>query len=462
MALASGLAPDDPRQGDLNTSKHVTPLLHSADPDSTGLPTPDPLRAGSGEPRRTEHRSHVGRHAAPDGVGSQWLINTLTDPPPPEISVTSTLDLSKPEPSVRHVESEVPTSARVAPSSSTQTASSVPVAPTVPQAPTAPPNAIEINGLNKKFKDMVAVESVSFVVPTGSIVALLGPNGAGKTTVVNMLCTLLVPDGGSATVAGHSVLDDPAAVRRSIMLTGQFAALDESLTGKENLVLFGRLLGLSKSEAQQRATDLLDQFDLSAAANRMVREYSGGMRRRIDIACGLVTMPKVVFLDEPTTGLDPRSRQEVWRLVDGLRQRGVTTLLTTQYLEEADALSDSIVVIDHGQVIAEGTADQLKEQTGSSYCEVTPAHMDELPRLRALLGDLIGDADDRPVPESDETPQNTYSLSVPARNGAETLVEVVRRTDDAGIRLSDVALRRPTLDEVFLALTDPEQRTVAR
>ncbi|ASR04568.1 Doxorubicin resistance ATP-binding protein DrrA [Gordonia rubripertincta] len=312
----------------------------------------------------------------------------------------------------------------------------------------ARPLAIEVNNLQKSFKDTLAVKDVSFSVPAGSIVALLGPNGAGKTTTVNMLCTLLKPDGGSATVNGHDVVADSAAVRRSIMLTGQFAALDESLTGRENLVLFGRLLGLSKSAAKARATELLATFGLTDAAGKRVGQYSGGMRRRIDIACGLVTSPKVVFLDEPTTGLDPRSRLEVWSLVGRLRDEGVTILLTTQYLEEADVLSDNIVVIDKGRVIAQGTADELKEATGAAYCEVTPAHAADLPRLLEVLSDLISDA---------SAHTDDHAVSVPAPRGTETLVEVIRRTTEAGIQLSDVAMRRPSLDEVFLALTDPER-----
>lgn len=310
------------------------------------------------------------------------------------------------------------------------------------------PLAIEVNNLQKSFKDTLAVRDVSFSVPAGSIVALLGPNGAGKTTTVNMLCTLLKPDGGSATVNGHDVVTDSAAVRRSIMLTGQFAALDESLTGRENLILFGRLLGLSKSAAKARATELLDTFGLADAAGKRVGQYSGGMRRRIDIACGLVTSPQVVFLDEPTTGLDPRSRLEVWSLVGRLRDEGVTILLTTQYLEEADVLSDNIVVIDKGHVIARGTADELKEATGAAYCEVTPAHAEDMPRLLKVLSDLISNA---------SAHNDDHAVSVPAPQGTETLVEVIRRTTAAEIRLSDVAMRRPSLDEVFLALTDPER-----
>ncbi|WP_247603485.1 ATP-binding cassette domain-containing protein [Gordonia paraffinivorans] len=308
--------------------------------------------------------------------------------------------------------------------------------------------AIQAVNLHKRFKDTVAVQDVSFSVPSGSIVAILGPNGAGKTTTVNMLSTLLRPDGGSATVNGHDVIREAAAVRRSIMLTGQFAALDESLTGRENLVLFGRLLGLSRAAAKTRADQLLEVFSLTDAANKLVRQYSGGMRRRIDIACGLVTSPKVVFLDEPTTGLDPRSRQEVWALVGRLRDEGVTILLTTQYLEEADVLSDNIVVIDKGRVIAQGTADELKEATGAAYCEVTPADAGDLDRLLDALSDLVAGG----TAHTDD-----HTVSVPAPQGTQTLVEVIRRTSEAGIRLSDVAMRRPSLDEVFLALTDPDR-----
>ncbi|MCF8605109.1 ATP-binding cassette domain-containing protein [Gordonia sp. HY442] len=308
--------------------------------------------------------------------------------------------------------------------------------------------AIVASHLRKTFGDFVAVDDVSFRVPKGTIVALLGPNGAGKTTTVNMLCTLLPPDKGRAVVAGHDVVENPAGVRTSIMLTGQFAALDESLTGRENLILFGRLLGLPKKKAVARADELLEDFSLVEAAGKRVGQYSGGMRRRIDIACGLVTSPEVVFLDEPTTGLDPRSRQDVWNLVDKLRDDGVTILLTTQYLEEADVLSDNIVVIDAGRVIAEGTSSELKAATGAAYCEVTPAHPAYLPRLRARLRDLIGDE------AADDTNLDVLTVSVPAPNGPETLAEVMRRTEAAKIPLADIALRRPSLDEVFLSLTE--------
>ncbi|UEA58091.1 ATP-binding cassette domain-containing protein [Gordonia otitidis] len=307
--------------------------------------------------------------------------------------------------------------------------------------------AIEARNLRKQFGDTVAVSDVSFEVASGSIVALLGPNGAGKTTTVNMLCTLLKPDGGRAQVAGHDVSSDPAAVRRSIMLTGQFAALDESLSGRENLILFGRLLGLSKSAAKQRANELLEMFSLSDAAKKRVGQYSGGMRRRIDIACGLVGSPKVVFLDEPTTGLDPRSRSDVWTLVEQLRDNGVSVLLTTQYLEEADMLADRIVVIDKGTVIADGTADQLKAAIGESYCEVTPARATDVDRLRVALRDLM---------DADASTESSM-VSIPAPDGPQTLVEVLRRAEAADIALSDVAMRRPSLDEVFLVLTDPDR-----
>lgn len=311
-------------------------------------------------------------------------------------------------------------------------------------------NAIEVSELRKSFGDNVAVADISFSVAAGSVLAVLGPNGAGKTTAVNMLCTLLKPDGGSAMVAGHDVVSEAAAVRRAITLTGQFAALDEALSGRENLVLFGRLLGLAKAASRARADELLDMFGLNAAADRKVHEYSGGMRRRIDIACGLVTSPKVVFLDEPTTGLDPRSRHEVWSLVSRLRDSGVTTLLTTQYLEEADVLSDRIVVIDHGRVIAAGTADQLKAQTGGTVCEVTPAFSADLPRLWSALAGL--------VPAFDTSTENdASSIAIPAPDGTATLVSVVRKSTDAGIELSDVVMRKPSLDEVFLNLTTPNE-----
>ncbi|MGZ8176777.1 ATP-binding cassette domain-containing protein [Williamsia sp. SKLECPSW1] len=316
----------------------------------------------------------------------------------------------------------------------------------VGDAPSGSALAVVADGLVKRFGDFTAVDGVSFQVPTGTVLGLLGPNGAGKTTTVNMLATLLTPDGGSATIAGYDVVTQRAGVRQSIMLTGQFAALDEALTGRENLVLFGRLMGLDKKAARSRAEELLEAFSLTEAAGRRVGTFSGGMRRRIDIACGLVVRPEVVFLDEPTTGLDPRSRQDVWNIVTSLRDMGITTLLTTQYLEEADLLSDNIVVIDSGRVIAEGTADELKDRVAGTVCEVVPSYPDDLDRIADLLADLAPDGVRRNATQS--------ALTVPARTGTATLVEVVRRLDDAGIELTDVGLRRPSLDDVFLKLTE--------
>ena len=241
-------------------------------------------------------------------------------------------------------------------------------------------NAVVVNGVRKTFGSVVALADISFKVGRGEVLGLLGPNGAGKTTTVDILSTLTRPDRGHAEVAGHDVASDPAGVRRSIMLTGQQVAVDEMLTGRENLVMFGRLQGLKKPGAIA-GKDLLDHFDLFHAADRSVSTYSGGMRRRIDIACGLVVRPEVVFLDEPTTGLDPRSRQSIWELVSDFKEAGIATLLTTQYLEEADALSDRIIVIDHGTIIAEGTANELKARTGETYCEIVPRNLKDLPAM---------------------------------------------------------------------------------
>ncbi|WP_373686629.1 ATP-binding cassette domain-containing protein [Nocardia terpenica] len=308
-------------------------------------------------------------------------------------------------------------------------------------------SAIVVESVRKAFGDVQALRGISFSAPAGSVLGVLGPNGAGKTTMVSVLSTLIRPDAGRALVAGHDVVREAARVRSSIMLTGQYAALDEVLTGRENLVLFGRLMGLRPKQAKDRAVQLLEQFELTDAADRRVGQYSGGMRRRIDIACGLVRLPKVVFLDEPTTGLDPASRQRLWSLVRELKQQGVTILLTTQYLEEADALSDNIIVVDKGTVIAEGTADQLKARSGASYCEVVPVDAAEVPAvvtaLRGLEGVTVAESADR--------------VALPAPDGAATLGEVLRRVTDAGIDLIDIALRRPSLDEVFLELTRPAE-----
>ena len=313
--------------------------------------------------------------------------------------------------------------------------------------------AVIVDKVRKTFGEFVALQEVSFDVGRGEVLGLLGPNGAGKTTLVDILSTLSRPDSGRAVVAGYDTVSEPAGVRRSIMLTGQQVAIDDMLTGSENLVMFGRLFGLSKSAARTRAKELIDEFDLAYAADRRVKTYSGGMRRRIDIACGLVVRPQVVFLDEPTTGLDPRSRQSIWDLVSKFKGLGIATLLTTQYLEEADALADRIVVIDHGRVIAEGTADQLKERTGGSYCEIVPRNLKDLRAIADTLGSLVPDKIRAALtPESDR-------IAIPAPDGANTLIEAVGRLAAANIDVADVALRRPSLDDVFLALTDESPRT---
>lgn len=301
-----------------------------------------------------------------------------------------------------------------------------------------------VEDVTKSFGPVEALRGVSFTAAPGEVLGVLGPNGAGKTTVVNILATLLRPDSGRAVVAGHDVVADAAGVRRSIMLTGQYAALDDALTGFENLVLFGRLLGMRRREARARARELIAEFDLDDAADRSVGRYSGGMRRRIDIACGLVVPPQVVFLDEPTTGLDPRSRQRVWDLVAGFEARGITTLLTTQYLEEADLLADRIVVVDHGVVVADDTPARLKQRTGGSFCEVVPVHPGDVAEIAAVVGFFA---------PAGTVVVGSDRVSIPACDGAGTLARVAAAVDARDIEVADIALRRPSLDEVFLALT---------
>ena len=305
--------------------------------------------------------------------------------------------------------------------------------------------AIEAEGLHKAYGDTQALKGVDLEVRAGTILGLLGPNGAGKTTVVRILTTLLTPDAGRASVAGLDVVRDAALLRGMIGLTGQYAALDDNLTGRENLVLVGRLHHMTRVAASQRAAELLSRFELTDAADRPVRTYSGGMRRRLDLGASLVNEPHILFLDEPTTGLDPRSRNMLWQTIRELVSDGTTVLLTTQYLEEADVLADRIAVIDLGQVIAEGTSDELKRRVGGDRIELHVADRGQLQLAASTVGDLGADA---PVVDEPEG-----RISLPVSSGSSVLAAVVRRLDDASIPISDLALRRPTLDDVFLTLT---------
>ncbi len=305
--------------------------------------------------------------------------------------------------------------------------------------------AIEVEGLVKRYKQTTALAGIDFSVPEGTVLGLLGPNGAGKTTAVRVLSTLIKADEGRASVFGMDVVTDADAVRSSIGLTGQYAAVDEYLTGFENLEMVGRLYQLGKAESRSRATALLERFDLTHAGKRIAKTYSGGMRRRLDVAASLIAQPRVLFLDEPTTGLDPRSRLGMWEFIEELVGEGTTILLTTQYLDEADRLADSIVVIDEGKVIARGTADELKAQVGGERLEFTVGHAAELPELRDKLASL---AVDEPIVN-----EQTRSLSVPVTGGADVLREALARLDGTAITIVDVGLRRPDLDDVFMTLT---------
>jgi len=283
---------------------------------------------------------------------------------------------------------------------------------------------VEASSLTKRFGDTTVLGGVDLRIRTGEIFALLGPNGAGKTTTVNILSTLLLADAGAATVAGFDLVTQPLHVRSAISLTGQYAAVDEVLTGRENLVMMARLRHLPKDRVRPRAGELLEQFDFGDAADRRVATYSGGMRRRLDLAMSLVTVPAVLFLDEPTTGLDPRSRQAIWELVTDFKEAGIATLLTTQYLEEADLLSDRIIVIDRGTVIAEGTADQLKERTGGTYCEIVPAQPRDIPAMARALGSLLPDTNRATLTETSDR------ISMPAPYGPKTLMEALHRLSE--------------------------------
>ena len=306
-------------------------------------------------------------------------------------------------------------------------------------------DAVIVENLVKTFGQTRALDGLSLNVPERTVLGLLGPNGAGKTTAVRVLSTLLRPDSGLAEVCGVDVLRHPVEARRLIGLTGQFAAVDEYLTGRENLILFARLYHVGRAQARARADELLERFELTDAANRVAKTYSGGMRRRLDIAASLVARPRVLFLDEPTTGLDPRSRLGMWEVIRDLVREGTTMLLTTQYLEEADLLASSIAVIDSGRVIARGTADELKEQVGGSRIELVVEATDQLPAAARVL-EAAGDGPPS-VHEDDRR------VSVPIAGGANRLAEVVRALDGAGVVIADLAVRRPTLDDVFLSLT---------
>ena len=304
---------------------------------------------------------------------------------------------------------------------------------------------IQATGLVKRYGEVVALDGLDLSVRQGTIVALLGPNGAGKTTAVSVLTTLIEPDEGSATVAGVDVLKDPAEVRKLIGLSGQYAAVDQDLTGFENLDMIGCLYHLGRKKARSRARELLDRFDLAEAADRPVKTYSGGMRRRLDLAGALVAESPVLFLDEPTTGLDLISRRELWRLIRTLVDQGTTLLLTTQYLEEADRLADDVLVIDKGKTIAQGTVDDLKDMVGGERIEIKVIDRDDLPAAHEILGGAaVGEL------QGDE---RSRTVVAPVSGGAQQLAEVLQVFESNQVRISEVVLRRPTLDDVFLALT---------
>lgn len=320
------------------------------------------------------------------------------------------------------------------------------------ESPTVPiPNKdamISVNGITKAYGKMKALDNVSLGVKEGSVTALLGPNGAGKTTLVRILATLHAADSGTAKVAGLDVVKDAQALRGIIGLAGQYAAVDETLTGPENLEMVGRLYHMSKKDARARATELIKEFDLEEAGDRITKNYSGGMRRRLDLAASLVIRPKVLFLDEPTTGLDPAGRFTLWQVIRNLVGNGTTVLLTTQYMEEADQLANYIFVIDHGHIIAQGTSDELKRQVGGDVLELHLKNRSDAEKASALVRQFGTE-----TPHANTT---TGVVTVPTTGGASILVDVVRQLDGAEIKLADIILRRPSLDDVFMKLTGHE------
>jgi ABC-2 type transport system ATP-binding protein len=322
-----------------------------------------------------------------------------------------------------------------------------------------PDSAIVTSGLRKRFGDVEALTGVDLEVPTASVFALLGPNGAGKTTTVRILATLLRADGGTATVGGFDVATQPRAVRERIGLSGQYAAVNEALTGEENLEMVGRLYRMHKPIARKRALELLERFELTDAARRPVKTYSGGMRRRLDLAAALVARPPVVFLDEPTTGLDPRSRLGMWDTIERLVGRGATVLLTTQYLEEADRLADNVAVIDTGRVIAEGSPAELKARVGGERVEVTTTSREATSEAAQALAPIADD--------EIQVDEGRATVTVPVRGGSRSLMDAVRLLDSSSVDVADISLRRPTLDDVFLSLTghaveEPEEAEEAQ
>jgi ABC-2 type transport system ATP-binding protein len=310
--------------------------------------------------------------------------------------------------------------------------------------------AIKVEGLIKQFGDVKALDGVDLETPMNKVFALLGPNGAGKTTLVRVLTTLLTPDEGKASVLGMDVVRDRIQLRKEIGLAGQYAAVDEYLTGRENLMMIGQLYHLNRNEAKRRADDLLERFSLTDAGGRPAKTYSGGMRHRLDLAASLVGQPQILFLDEPTTGLDPRTRLDLWEMIRELVRGGTTLLLTTQYLEEADELADRIAVMNKGRIIAEGTADELKAEVGNDILELRVEDANDIDKAVNALEDIAADQ-----PQID---RDGGTMMLPVPDGAQSVIEAVRRLDDADVKLADFSLRRPSLDDVFLSLTGEDTR----